>query len=102
MYIVLAAAAASEFKLFICSSFQHNTTSWRKLNVAFKVCNRMLRKIARLKKDVYAKIVLVSLSYYFPYVKQARNLYLQIFNRKSISRNTTHRRSLNLQAMLKC
>jgi len=34
-----------------------------------------------------------------PQVQEARNQ-SQIFNRKSISRNTTHRRSYHLQAML--
>jgi len=38
-------------------------------------------------------------SNFTPQVKEARNQ-SQIFNRKSISRNTTHRQSYHLQAML--
>jgi len=39
-------------------------------------------------------------SNFTPQVKEARNQ-SQIVNKKSISRNTTHRQSLNLQAMLR-
>jgi len=49
--------------------------------------------------DAGAKDLMTNSCNFTPQVKEARNQ-SQIFNRKSISRNTTRRQSYHLQAML--
>ena len=48
---------------------------------------------------LYILLLVCKASNFTPQVQEARNQ-SQIFNRKSISRNTTHRQSYHLQAML--